>query len=227
MATIPLPTSSFQPPCYNIDILEGAVMHAMTFNGGAITDAALERFVLLYSAARGKRLKANYTKTKLLPRLIAEKKLFRLGANLYTVNPVWSGNRQAYDAFWVYLEFLSSVDVVASTMVGWPPAQISFLRNNAIYHIVCAEGNGQNELLKLMAHEMEMQQRMKKERYKPKEKVIIVFDSVESAYACNYSLLNMETMYCIISYPDGEVVPKLRFCRPAELRDAQGKGAAL
>lgn len=212
-------TSNFPAPCFNIDILEGAVMHAMTFNGGAISDAALERFVLLYSAARGKRLKSNYAQTKLLPRLLAEKKLFRLnGTHMYTVNPVWAGSRQAYDAFWVYLEFLTSVDVVASTMAGWPPAQISFIRNNAIYHIVCAEGNGQNELLKLMAHEMEMQQRMKKEKYKPKEKAIIVFDSLENACACNYTLLNIESMYCIISYPDGGIVPRLKFCRPEELK---------
>ncbi len=218
MGATPQLISNFTPPSYNIDILEGAVMHAMTICGGAASDVALNHFVQRYSAARGKRLKANYTNTKLLPRLLADRKIFRVGQHMYSLNPMFvSGNKQAYDAFWVYLEFMQSLDVVASTMAGFSPAQISFVRNNAIYHIVRVEGNGQNELMRLMRHEIDMKQRMKDEKYKPKEKVILVFDSTEQALACQYKLINIETMYCIIQYPEGEYVPKLRFCRPEDL----------
>ena len=109
-------------------------------------------------------------------------------------------------------------------MAGYPPAQISFIRNNAIYHVVRVEGNGYNELLKLMRHEMDMKARMKNEKYAPKEKAILVFDSIESARACQYKLINIDTMYCIISYAPGELTPCLKFCRPDEINSNQKLG---
>lgn len=218
---------NFTPPTSNIDILEGAVMHAMTLCGGCTSDAAIQRFAVKYSAVRGKKLRTNYAATKLIPRLMAERKIFRISnqSHMYTLNPVFAPDNQfCYDAFWVYLEFVTSLDVVASTMAGYPPAQISFIRNNAIYHVVRVEGNGYNELLKLMRHEMDMKARMKNEKYAPKEKAILVFDSIESARACQYKLINIDTMYCIISYAPGELTPCLQFCRPDEINSNQKPG---
>lgn len=201
-------------------------MHAMTLCGGCTSDAAIQRFAVKYSATRGKKLRVNYTTTKLIPRLMAERKIFRIPSqpHMYTLNPVFVPDNQfSYDAFWVYLEFITSLDVVASTMAGYPPAQISFIRNNAIYHVVRVDGNGYNELLKLMRHEMDMKARMKNEKYAPKEKAILVFDSEENARACQYKLINIDTMYCIIAYDAGELTPRLKFCRPDEISGQKQK----
>ena len=73
MGTTRQSTFNFTPPTSNIDILEGAVMHAMTLCGGCTSDAAIQRFAVKYSAARGKKLRTNYTATTLIPRLMAER----------------------------------------------------------------------------------------------------------------------------------------------------------
>ena len=50
-------------------------------------------------------------------------------------------HRFMQDAFWVFLEFVEGMDM-ESVIDGPDPAQVSFQRNNALYHIVRCDSDG-------------------------------------------------------------------------------------
>jgi len=199
-------------PAFNIDSLEGAVLHMLQICDN-LSDTALNDFVVLYAGHRGKRLKSNYASSKLLPRLVREGKVYRVGTHLYSLNPMVRGTKDEQDAFWVYLEYLDSINVIGDTLKGPVPAQISFIKDNKIYHIVKVEGAAEKEMAFLCQLEIEQMQRTRSDKYPPNERYIIVFDSEEFANNCRYQLKS-PVLFGVIKYEEGKYRPTLRFFYP-------------
>lgn len=216
-------TNGIHQPAFNIENLEGAVLYMLQVCDN-LSDVALNDFVQLYAGYRGKRLKGNYATAKLLPRLIREGKVFRIGSHLYSLNPMVRGNRPAQDAFWVYLEYLNSIEVVGDTLKGPYPAQISFVKDNKIYHIIRVSGAAEKEMPFLCQLEIEQQQRsrIEKEKYPPNERYIIIFDSVELAEQCSYRL-NSPVLFGTIHYDEGQYRPQLKFFYPDKASSSAGQ----
>lgn len=208
MTTIPLPV-------FNVDLLEGAVLHMLQVCDN-LSDYAINDFCVTYAKCRGKHnMKSNYASTKLLPRLMKEGKVYRTGTHYYSLNPMVRSNRYAQDAFWIFLEFFDSVDIVMNSLKGPHPAQISYVKDKKIYHIIRVEGDGRKEMAFVSQLEIEQMQRMRKhkDKYPVEERYIFVFDTIEDANNCCIRLQSV-TLHCVIEYEEGKFKPMLKFFYP-------------
>ncbi len=211
------PQLTFNAPIFNTATLEGAVLHILQTCDN-LSDVALDAFCREYAACRGKRLKSNYASTKLLPRLKAQRKVFQTGTHNWSLNPQVRGNWKARDAFWVFIEYLNSVNVLGDTMKGPFPAQISFVKDGKIYHIVRLEEDGQKEMAFLCQLEIEQMQRMKKGREgELSERFILIFSSEEEADNCPYQLKS-PSLPVVIRYEEGQHRPRLKVLTTTKAR---------
>lgn len=204
-------------PSFNIDKLEGAVEH-MLMVCGALSDAALNDFAHRYAYQRGKKLPADYAKTKLLPRMKRGRKIYQTTYNLFSLNPMLKANKKGLDAFWVFLEYMEDVDI-QSVMQGPYPSQISYIKNNRIYHIVPCSQEGAAEMGAAAMLEIELMQRTRRssKKHAVEERFIFVFTSEEYMKKAAFKL-NAPSLFCVIEYPDRTGIPKLSFVNPADLQ---------
>lgn len=198
-----------QPPKFNIDKLEGAVMHFLQVCG-PLSGAAINAFSQHYAYERNKRLPDNYGTQSLLPRMLRGRKAFRLPNNLYSLTPFApfdESARQRLDAFWTFLENMEGVDI-ATVIPGPMPAQISYLKNNKIYHIICCKDDGKAEMMLAMSIEEMMRQRMK--TISEDERFIIMYKNkwyLENAIPC----LHAKTLLGTVEYPNESDTPSISF----------------
>lgn len=202
--------SIISQPGFNVDNLEGAILH-MVQTCGCLTDASLNEYAVKFAFARGKKLAPDYASGKLLPRLIKQRKIWRTGEHFYSINPLVKFSRDSQDAFWVYLESMEDIEPNL-TMSGPFPAQISYIKNGCVYHIVRATKSGDSELAYAVQLEIATEQRRRKHGNDDGKanKFIFIFSSQELADAAKYTLKS-QCLFCVITYPTGELIPELEF----------------
>lgn len=207
---------------YNIDTLEGAIMHILQIFG-CLSVESLDRFARIYAAKRGKTLKSNTDISKwLLPQMRKSKKIFQLGGErYYTISPQIKPSRSTQDAFWVFLEYAEEVEL-QTVGQGPDPAQVTFFRNGRDYHIIAVKDNGERELRKALIYEENMANMRRaysakdgaahQKKY-PEERFIVLFRTDEDMLGAAYNL-HGRTMYCVVSYPEGKNQPEIRCYEP-------------
>lgn len=203
---------------FNVDKLEGAVMHLIQICG-CLSDASISAFAVRYALGKGKKLHSNYAPTKLLPRMVSQRKIYKVGATSYSINPIVRSNPKAQDAFWVCLESLSEIEI-DSAMRGPFPAQISYIKNNAIYHIIRVEKEGHTEMALSTQLEIETMQRRRRNQSSGKpveEKFIFVFTSMQYALDSQFQLKS-PCLFAVIEYQAGAVLPRITYHDPTKLR---------
>ena len=204
-------------PSSNVDTLEGAVMN-MFMVCGALSGAALNDFARRYAYQKKKKLPEDYATRVLLPRLTRSRKVYRTTQNLYSLNPLLPSNPQGLNAFWVFLELMDNVDL--QTVINGPyPAQISYIKNQRIYHIVSCVNEGGVELGAATLLETAAQQRARKHNIKATidERFVFIFSSVENMKKAPFSL-DAHSIFCVIEYPNRESgIPVINFYDPNEV----------
>lgn len=203
---------------FNVDKLEGAVMH-MVQCCGCLSDAALDEYAVKYALIRGKELSPTYASDRLLPRLVRSYKIYRTGEHFYSIHPLIYFKRDKEDAFWVYMENMENVDP-KSTICGPAPAQLTYIKNGAIYHIIRAHGDGIDEQGLAVQLEIAVEQRLRKERRKQTaepigtgEKFIFIFASHEFADQARFKMKS-PCLFCVITYDNERLRPSLDFFVP-------------
>lgn len=197
------------PPCFNIDIMEGAVQHMLQICG-VLSEEAIVEFCKRFAYARKRELKEEYIRTTFLHRMLTERKIFQASLHSYTLNPLLKVNPKGQAAFWVFIENMTGVDI-KDVMSGPSPAQITYIKNNRIYQIVVCEGDGRAEQGKLLVlHESMKQHRKSQKEAEDSTRYILVFSSKENMEASPFNM-PAPTLNCIINYSDGARVPSLFF----------------
>lgn len=205
MANIPL-------PAFNIDRLEGAVQHALML-GRTLSDDALNAFVQKYAFAKGKHLPPDYATTELLPRMKHERKVYQTTKHLYSLSPFAKLDEKALNAFWVFLYSMDGVQM-EYVLNGPFPAQISYIKNGRIYHIIVCDGDGRDELGLAAQLEVDTSKKRRKANITPvDERFFFVFTSKENADNAPL-VLDAPTLFVTIEYPNGSYIPKLNFIDP-------------
>ena len=106
METTPQLNFEYVPPKWNVDKLEGAVLHCLQVCG-PLSGAAINAFCQRYAYERNKKLPEDYGTRSLLPRMLRARKVFRISEKLYALNPLLpfdANARLRLDAFWTFLE---------------------------------------------------------------------------------------------------------------------------
>lgn len=143
--------------------------------------------------------------------------IYQTTPTMFSINPLLPANAKALNAFWVFLEFMEGVDI-QTVMNGPYPAQITYLKNNRIYHIVSCSESGNMELSAAAMLEIEKNQRARKGRTSDvEERFIFVFSSEENMRKAALTLKS-NCMFCVIKYPDKSTgIPEMGFFNPNEL----------
>ena len=105
METTPQLNFEYVPPKWNVDKLEGAVLHCLQVCG-PLSGAAINAFCQRYAYERNKKLPEDYGTRSLLPRMLRARKVFRISEKLYALNPLLpfdANARLRLDAFWTFL----------------------------------------------------------------------------------------------------------------------------
>lgn len=206
--------ATVHPPTFNIDKLEGDVQHFLMICE-AFSDDALDAFVQKYAYSKGKKLPANYASTVLLPCMKLERKVYQTTQHLYTLNPLSYLNEKGLDAFWVFLYTMDDVKM-ENVMKGPYPAQISYIKDDRIYHIVACKGDGATELA--MAAQLEIETDRCRRRH-PNERVderfFFVFSNKENMEKAQF-LPKSPSLFVTVEYPDGSRTPQLNFINPSQ-----------
>ena len=109
---------------------------------------------------------------------------------------------------------MEGVDI-ASVIIGPPPAQISYIKNNRIYHIICCKDDGVFEMgmaanLELyMAHMLSTS----KSVAQVEERNFIMFKSKELLEGAPYKL-HTKSLYGVVEYAEGCETPSILFSVP-------------
>lgn len=199
-------------PSSNVDKLEGAVEH-MLMVCGSLTDAALDEFSQRYAYERGKKLPGDFASKNLIPRLKRKRKVYQTGFHRYTINPMLRVDHAGEDAFWVFMEHMQGVDL-GSVHKPQSFPQISYIKNNRIYHIVRCVEDGRVELSKAIQHEIDALHLKKRcPDGNVEERYFFIFSSIEELKKAPFSLKS-PTIFGTITYENSRV-PKLYFVNPA------------
>ena len=212
---------------YNVDVLEGALLHILQVCG-CLSAVSLDRFARIYALQRGKALKQKADVSHwLLPQMNRAKSIFQLdNGKYYAISPTVPFDRKMQDAFWVFLEHMKDAPL-QSVGQGPIPAQISYHRNGNDYHIISVEENGERELK--LALEFEMMIEHAKRSYNeadskanhtnkyPEDRFIVIFESEDYMRTVAY-ILKSRTMYGVLNYIDDTGRAQIRFYDPAKVR---------
>ena len=207
METTPQLNFEYVPPKWNVDKLEGAVLHCLQVCG-PLSGAAYER---------NKKLPEDYGTRSLLPRMLRARKVFRISEKLYALNPLLpfdANARLRLDAFWTFLENMEGVDI-ASVIIGPPPAQISYIKNNRIYHIICCKDDGVFEMGMAANLELYMAHMLSSSKSvaQVEERNFIMFKSKELLEGAPYKL-HTKSLYGVVEYAEGCETPSILFSVP-------------
>lgn len=216
METTPQQNFEYVPPKWNIDKLEGAVLHCLQVFG-PLSGAAINDFSQRYAYERNKKLPDKYGTRSLLPRMLRTRKAFQISPKLYALHPLQTFDakaRQSLDAFWTFLENMEGVDM-ASVIKGPPPAQVSYIKNNRIYHIICCENDGLVEMATAVQLEYSMASALSKSKnvVQVEERNFIMFKSKQLLEKAPYNL-HTKTLFGIVEYAENSDVPSILFTIP-------------
>ena len=118
------------------------------------------------------------------------------------------------DAFWTFLENMEGVDI-ASVIIGPPPAQISYIKNNRIYHIICCKDDGVFEMGMAANLELYMAHMLSSSKSvaQVEERNFIMFKSKELLEGAPYKL-HTKSLYGVVEYAEGCETPSILFSVP-------------
>lgn len=185
--------------CFDIDTMEGALLHVIAICGG-ITAAAANDFCVKYGANRGKKIPEHYAENTLLKRLRENGRIYKTKQNIYTLNPITKVKRETLDCFWVFLEHMEGVDLISLSGGGSSAFKLSYMKNNRYYHIIACNGAGEREMAIAANHENEWQNRARPKGTPDIElRYFFVFPTKE-AMAKPHILMRSPTMYCTVTY---------------------------
>ena len=121
-------------------------------------------------------------------------------------------HRFMQDAFWVFLEFVEGMDM-ESVIDGPDPAQVSFQRNNALYHIVRCDSDGSLDYgpIKSLVAEMREYQNPYAAEQIP-DRVILVYSSRDLMLRSPI-VLDVPTLKAVVEYPNGGNIASLYFSK--------------
>lgn len=121
-------------------------------------------------------------------------------------------HRFMQDAFWVFLEFVEGMDM-ESVIDGPEPAQVSFQRNNALYHIVRCDSDGSLDYgpIKALAAEMREYQNPYAAEQIP-DRFILVYSSRDLMLKSPI-VLDVPTLKAVVEYPSGGNIASLYFSK--------------
>ena len=196
METTPQLNFEYVPPKWNVDKLEGAVLHCLQVCG-PLSGAAINAFCQRYAYERNKKLPEDYGTRSLNPLL-----------------PFDANARLRLDAFWTFLENMEGVDI-ASVIIGPPPAQISYIKNNRIYHIICCKDDGVFEMGMAANLELYMAHMLSSSKSvaQVEERNFIMFKSKELLEGAPYKL-HTKSLYGVVEYAEGCETPSILFSVP-------------
>ena len=121
-------------------------------------------------------------------------------------------HRFMQDAFWVFLEFVEGMDM-ESVIDGPEPAQVSFQRNNALYHIVRCDSDGSldyGQIKSLVAEMHEYQNPYAAEQIP--DRFILVYSSRDLMLRSPI-VLDVPTLKAVVEYPNGGNIASLYFSK--------------
>ena len=121
-------------------------------------------------------------------------------------------DRGKQDAFWVFLEFVEGMDM-ESVIDGPAPAQVSFQRNNALYHIVRCDSDGSLDYgpIKSLVAEMREYQNPYAAEQIP-DRFILVYSSRDLMLRSPI-VLDVPTLKAVVEYPNGGNIASLYFSK--------------
>ena len=204
-------------PSSNIDTLEGAVMN-MFMIFGALSGDSMNDFVRRYAYEKKHKLPEDYATRVLLPRMTRNRTLYRTAQNLFSINPLLQLNQQNLNAFWVFMELMADVDL-QTVLHGPYPAQVSYVKNNRIYHIVSCINEGGVELGTANMLEINAAQKAQQHNITTsiEERFVFIFSSVENMKRAPFTL-KAQSIFCVINYPNGPTgSPEINFFKPHEI----------
>ena len=216
-------TSVIHQSSFNFNELEGAVSYILQLFG-PLSVEALNAFVFQYAINNEiKNVKEEYAGKVLLPWMRRQQAIFSVGG-LYASNPMLPVNRKMETSFWIMLEFLDEINMSYIWQSPFP-GQVSFVRRNCIYEIICCDGAGSMEIGSAYEQEMARLQRERIVDTQHKEyknshvehRYILAFSSLEDAKTARF-MLKEPTLICIVNYSSGrKKAPELRFLSPNEI----------
>lgn len=196
-------------PSFNVDTLEGAILHLLSVCH-TIPDIAIACFAEQYAARKGKRLPASYTYDVLLPRLKKEHKIYNPAAHIYSLSPIIYYNENGITSFWVFLHLMKDVDI-GNVFCGTPPAQLSYIKNNTVYHIVCCKSDGTEEMLYEVGAE---------KHAKMQKKYFFVFKSEEDINQAKL-MINAPALFVLVKEGAPGTPATVKFYDPKSLGKAE------
>lgn len=121
-------------------------------------------------------------------------------------------HRFMQDAFWIFLEFVEGMDM-ESVIDGPDPAQVSFQRNNALYHIVRCDSDGSLDYgpIKSLVAEMREYQNPYAAEQIP-DRFILVYSSRDLMLRSPI-VLDVPTLKAVVEYPNGGNIASLYFSK--------------
>lgn len=193
-------------PSFDVDTLEGALLHMISICY-TLSTSAIDAFARRYAAAKGKPLPQNYVSEVLIPRLRKQRKIFQTSRNIYALNPLVYYNEAGLSAFWAFLPVSKDVDLY--NVFHWgSSAQISYLKNGFVYHIVYCHDDGAEEMI----YEVGAGAQTKLPR-----KYFFVFKNEEYMRAAKL-LINVPSMYAVVDFEDRAAAPSIKYFDPKQLQ---------
>lgn len=119
---------------------------------GALSAVVLDEFVSHIAYHTGKAVPQNLFSNYIANDMLAHRTLHRIADGRYTLNPGDKYDWKGEDALWVFMEHMEGVNL-SDVMKGPYPAQMTYFKNERIYHIIRCEKEGGMELG--MAREIE------------------------------------------------------------------------
>lgn len=198
-------------PCFNVDTMEGAVMHML-----AVCDTlpapAINAFVQKLAILRNRKVPEDYGMNSIIRQLKMKGYVYETGSRVFSLDPNANTNQRGIDAFWIFMEHMQGVDlqdVYKPSGFG----NIAYTKNDFNYTIVRCRGDGVAELKVVCQKEMIFsQQKRKNPELINRDKYFFVFRSMEQAM--NVPLLPNpnSSLFCTVKY-DKQWVPEIRFLR--------------
>lgn len=202
-------TLSAKKPSYNVDQLQGAIMHMLAICGTLSIDA-LADFSIKFAYQRGRRLQREYVINSILGKMERSRKIYRTGTYVYSANPLLTLDHKALNSFWVFLETMDGVDL-ESVMYPEFPARLSYIRNGKIFNIIPCEGEGFVEFASAVQIEIHMAEHF--EHPEEIERFIFVFTSPDYMNRQDFSF-KIPTMFACVQYQPDSQIPSITFKKP-------------
>ena len=193
----------------HLDEISQLVAHMlMTF--GPLSYVSLEDFTYRLCEREGWPCPDNLFRDKVLPHILKSRLASEMkGEKLANRIPTSKG-QYGQDAFWLFLEHCSDADF-ETVMEGPYPAQVTYMRNGNIYHIIRCKGCGGTEIGLVAENELAFT-RMKRgyPSRSPSEKFLLLFSNMDDLMA-SANIIHGPTIKGTISYNNSCEPPRFFF----------------